>query len=323
MSRTCLNNVGFVNNAQYFYIAGITIQLDSDLPIDENTFHPKFNIFRVEGRGDDNVSIHHHFSLPDLTGEELGRQLYCKPPWAIYRQNGHYIYHGISSRQGDSTLHRIVKTNDDHSCLIIYNDNVREDMWRSGNLHSITMFPSDQILLARLMANRWGCFLHSSGVIINGAGVLFIGHSGAGKSTAMDLVINSGDNIAISVKHLCEDRNIVRRLNDDWYVFGTWNHYQNPRVSSASAPLRMICFLEQANENKLTRINDRKAITKHMLECIVKPFVTPDWWEKIFEILDLLSQEVPCYFMQFDKSGEIAVEIAKVTELQGKSEPIM
>lgn len=214
----------------------------------------------------------------------------------------------------------MVKISADHACLVIYNDKVREDIWRAGDLQSLTMFPSDQILLARLLADRRGCILHSSGVIVNGAGILFVAHTGVGKSTAMDLLVSAGENCETSVQHLCEDRNIVRRIDVGWQVYGSWNHYDNPRVSSENAPLRMICFLEQANENTLTKINDRREITLHILECIVKPFVTVDWWEKIFEVIDLLSQEVPCYLMRFDKSGDIALEIAKMTERLGKSE---
>ncbi|MEI6261836.1 MAG: hypothetical protein WCR46_18290 [Deltaproteobacteria bacterium] len=37
------------NHRRYFQIAGITIQVDSDLPIDDHTFHPKFASFRADG----------------------------------------------------------------------------------------------------------------------------------------------------------------------------------------------------------------------------------------------------------------------------------
>ena len=78
------------HHRRYFEIAGITLQVDSDLPIDDQTFHPKFEAFRVDGPGPDTVTIRHHFSLPDLEGKDLGLELYRKPPWAIYRQNGSY-----------------------------------------------------------------------------------------------------------------------------------------------------------------------------------------------------------------------------------------
>ena len=151
------------HHRRYFRIAGITIQVDSDLPIDDQTFHPKFAAFRADGPGPDTVTIRHHFTLPDFTGKDLGRELYRKPPWAIYQQNGSYIYLGISPQADDPSLHCAATFNADHTRARIYHDDVREGFWRKGDLHSLTMFPSDQILIARLLADRNGCYLHSAG----------------------------------------------------------------------------------------------------------------------------------------------------------------
>ena len=46
--------------------------------------------------------------------------------------------------------------------------------------------------------------IHASGLIFNGAGLLFVGHSGAGKSTMVKLLRDES-------KILCDDRIIVRR----------------------------------------------------------------------------------------------------------------
>ena len=104
-----------VNHRRYYRIAGITIQVDSDLPINDQTFHPKFAAFRTDGPGTDTVTIRHHFSLPDLKGKDLGRELYRKPPWAISQQNGSYIYLGISPQADDPSLHRVATFNADHT----------------------------------------------------------------------------------------------------------------------------------------------------------------------------------------------------------------
>ena len=327
------------NHRRYFRIAGITIRVDSDLPITDQTFHPKFAAFRADGPEADTVTIRHHFTLPDLRGKDLGRELYRKPPWAIYQQNGSYIYLGISPQTDDPSLHRVATFNADHTRARIYNDNVREDTWRKGDLHSLTMFPSDQILIARLLADRQGCYLHSAGAIINGAGILFVGHSDAGKSTITRLLMKgipsplTGEG-GVEVEILCDDRNIVRKCfrplslipspltgegqslprtryggGGEWRVYGTWSHGDIPVVSANDAPLRAICFIEKANENTLTPLTDRRKITQRLLACIIKPFVTADWWDKTLGLIEQLAKEVPCYVMRFDKSGEIVGKI--------------
>ncbi|MEI7824928.1 MAG: radical SAM protein [Chlorobiaceae bacterium] len=301
-----------VNHRRYFKIAGITVRVESDLPINDTTFHTKFSSFQVDGPGEDTVTIRHHFGMPDLKGQDLGKELYRKAPWAISRQNGSYIYLGISPQVDDPSLHRVATFTADHTKGRIYNDDVREESWRKGDLHSLTMFPTDQILIARLLADREGCYLHSAGAIINGAGILFVGHSEAGKSTTTNFLIEASAKGEMEVKILCDDRNIVRRHGDSWQVYGTWSHGDVPLVSSADAPLRAICFIEQAKENCITHLTDRKEITRRLLACLIRPFLTADWWEKTLDLIEPMAQQVPCYVMRFDKSGLIVGEIEKL-----------
>ena len=39
----------------------------------------------------------------------------------------------------------------------------------------------------------------------------------------------------------------------------------------------------------------RKLITRCLLACVIKPFVTVDWWERTLDLLGELSNEAPCY----------------------------
>jgi len=350
------------NHRRYYRIAEITIEVESDLPITDATFDRKFEAFRAKGPGEDTVHIRHHFSLPDLHGKELGREVYRKPPWAIYQQGESWIYLGISPQVGDRSLHRVVTFNHDHSRARIYND--REETFRKGGLHSLTLFPSDQILIARLLADRNGCYLHSAGAILDGAGVLFVGHSEAGKSTITQLLLNSSpsdrpsdppdrptdhpdrsssppdhpftppdgpldnpDRLSChpearsaegssfcsgSIEILCDDRNIVRRRSDGWRAYGTWSHGDVPVISPASAPLRAICFIEKADENRLIPLSDRKEIRRRLLACLIKPFVTADWWNKSLDLIERMAGEVSCYEMRFDRSGAIVQELRQL-----------
>lgn len=300
---------------RYFQIAGITIRVDSDLPIEDQTFNSKFESFKADGPGPDIVAIRHHFTLPGLKDKDLGQELYRKAPWAIYQKNGSYIYLGISPQSDDPSVHRVASFSADHTRGRIYSDNVREDSWRRGNLHSLTMFPSDQILVARLLADREGFYLHSAGAILNEAGVLFVGHSEAGKSTITNLIVDHGSSHGLTLEILCDDRNIVRRVDNGWRVYGTWSHGDVPLVSSSDAPLRAVCFIEKADRNELTPLTDRKEITRRLLACVIRPFVTSDWWNKTLDLIEKLANEAPCYVMRFDKSGDIVLELKELAGL--------
>lgn len=281
---------------RFFQIGGITIQVDSDLPFDETTFNSKFASFQVDGPGEDTVRIHHHFSIPDLDVIERGEEVYRKPPWAIYRKGTSWAYAGIPPDGADTPLHQYAIFSDDHESGKIFNGG--DQRFRKGNLTSLTMFPTDQILIARLLADRNGCFLHSCGAVMEEKGLLFVGHSEAGKTTTARI-------IAPYSEILCDDRNIVRREEDLWKVYGTWSHGDLPDVSSRSAPLHAILFLEQAAVNRLSRIEDRSEIARRLMATVIRPFVTVDWWEKTLNVIEAVIREIPCYRMEFDRSGLI------------------
>ncbi len=78
-----------------------------------------------------------------------------------------------------------------------------------------------------------------------------------------------------------------------------------PVVSPKSAPLRAVFLLEQAPENKLVPIVDKKEIVRNLPFFVVKPLVTKDWWEKTLDLVGALAREVPVYRLRFDKSGRI------------------
>lgn len=286
------------NHRRFYQCAGITLQVDSDLPITDTTFHPKFKLFETSGPGDDTVTIRHHFSLPDLSRQNLGKPVYRRAPWAIYKTGDSWIYVGISPVESDESIHRVAVFNHDHTRARIYNDETREKTFLDGNLASLTMFPTDQILLAQLLADRQGCYLHSCGVVLDGQGLLFVGHSEAGKSTTTKMLKGHAE-------ILCDDRIIIRRWVEGFKIHGTWSHGEVPDVSANSAPLKAILFLVKDSENRLVPIEDTREAVRKMLACLIKPFVTADWWDKTLTVVEQIAREIPCYDMHFDKSGDI------------------
>lgn len=297
---------------RYFRIGGITIKVISDLPIDEQTFLEKFKSFTVDGSGEDTVSIHHHFGIPEDVERNDGIELYRKLPWTISKTSDSYIYHVIAPSPAGPKICQVAVCSLDHTVIDIYHNSFYEQNWLKGELYSLTMFSTDQIIIARLLADRQGFYLHSSGAIVNGAGFLFVGHSEAGKSTITNFLIEAGSFEQLDVEILCDDRNIVCRKPAGWRVYGTWSHGDVPVVSSADAPIKGICFIEKDVVNQIEPLVDRKEIARRLLACLIKPLVTADWWDKTFDIVAGMVREVPCYRLKFDKSGAIVQEISRI-----------
>jgi MoaA/NifB/PqqE/SkfB family radical SAM enzyme len=293
----------------YFQLAGITICVESDLDFDTVDFKQELKQFAVAGPGDDNIRIRHHLGLPDIKGKDLGEELYRKAPWAISRRNGTWYYLGISPKADDPELHRIAVFNADYTEATIYSPASDETRLRQVGFQSLSLFPTDQIWIAPLLADRNAALFHSAAAILNGQGFLFVGHSEAGKSTTMNMLkglAGTGETSDLSIEILCDDRNAVRRWDTGWRVHGTWSHGDVDDVSPASAPLRAVLFLQQAQDNEIVPLTNRKEIWKRLLATLIKPMVTAEWWQKELDVLEQMVSDVPCYTMRFDKSGRIA-----------------
>ncbi len=301
------------SHCRYFRIAGIRIRLESDLPIHDSTFAAKFEKFRIPRPHSEVVRIAHHFSLPIIQPDKLGREIYRKAPWAIYRRGSSWIYLGIRPGRKMHSAYSMAIFNEAHTFGQIHHE--ESSLFSQGNLHSLTLFPTDQIWLARLLAGRQGFIFHAAGMKVGGRGLLFAGHSEAGKSTAVILLQGRGE-------ILCDDRIIVRRWPDGFRIHGTWSHGDVPQVSPAAAPLRAVLFLEKAKSNRLIPIADPREVLKRILPLLIKPLVTADWWEKTLAVVEKLVREVPAYRLQFDQSGKINEIIRElVTNRQNKNKP--
>jgi len=301
------------NHRKYFQIAGITVRMESDLDLSKIRFKNELEAFETSGPGEDNVSFRHIFELPDLAGKDLGTELYRKPPWAISRKNGAWFYKGISPEPDDPSIHRVAVFNNDHTRGTIYSrpdykTRIIKDGW-----YSLSLFPTDQIWLGPLLPDRNAVLIHSAAAIVNGSGLVFVGHSDAGKSTTMEMLKAASSQGKLDAEILCDDRNVIRKWQEGWKVHGTWSHGTTADVSPSSALLKAILFLKQDTRNIIEPLDDKKAIWKKLLATLIRPMVTAEWWQKEMDILEDIIAQIPCYTMHFDKSGVIVDKIAEMT----------
>ena len=295
---------------KYYKVAGVTVEVRSGLPITENTFHPKFRQFEVDGPGDDNVLISHFFDSPYPTDElaQGAKEVYNKDQWRIFKTDNAWIYRFTSLSPLDPGHAAVGKFSHDHQVVEIYPVDIGKEQYRSGRFTALTLFNSDQILFSKLLCDRNGVIIHANGFDIGGNGILLAGVSGAGKSTLSQMLKKRGANI------LCDDRMFVRRDEDIFNIYGNWCHGTVPDTSALSAPLKAVFFLEQADENLLEKIEDRNAVTHRVLQALVRPFLSLDGWTQTFQTIEAFVRKVSCYRLQFDLSGDICDMIYDMLE---------
>ncbi|HWQ63124.1 MAG TPA: radical SAM protein [Methanospirillum sp.] len=299
---------------RYFKFAGITVCVESNLDFNQVKIKEELNVFMVDGPGEDNVILRHYFELPPLNGD-LGKEFYRKCPWVIYRKKNSWIYLGISSDPHNYQIYKVAVFSADHTNAKIFHLPSDEEITTAQGWNSLSLLPTDQIWIGPLLADRNAVLMHSAAVILNGQGLVFIGHSEAGKSTTVTLLKQAAQQSdLLSVEILCDDRNILQRTDTMWQVHGTWSHGTVSDVSAASAPIRGILFLQKDNENTITPLIDRKMIWKQLLATLIRPLGTVEWWEKELDILERIVAEIPCYSMKFDKTGLIVPKLVHLVK---------
>ena len=273
-----------------FKIGGITLSIHSDLPLKKETFAHKFELFRYDNGGGGEITIYHHCSLPTINN--WGEKIYQRAPWVIYETPSHYIYRMFVKGNNKPLL--VAVFNKDHSEGHIYKGESYVRVFKKGNLSGLLCFPSDQILFARLLADIGGIILHGSGLIFKKKGYLFVGHSGAGKTTVVRLFKHQA-------RILNDDRIIVKREGSGFYIYGTPWHGEISEVTPDRVSLKAILFLNQAKENRIEKVESLEAF-KRLYGCTIKALVTEKWAKKVLDICQRLSSEIPCYDLYFDRS---------------------
>jgi radical SAM protein with 4Fe4S-binding SPASM domain len=284
------------DHRRYFEIAGISIQVDHECSFNEIGFGPRFEPFKRQAPGRDRIRMEHHLGLPDFSSREWGEKILDRAPWRVYRHENGWIYILFYRDETGEKWTHLTTFSRDYRYVKIYNN---PEVYKPGPYYdSLATMPTDQMWLAHVLSHRQAFYLHSSAMLVDGRGIMFVGPSDAGKSTTLKM-FNDTEDI------LCDDRNIVRKWNDTWHVHGTWSHGEIPTVSDKSAPLAAIFFLEQSRSNRLIPVDDLAQRKQRLLPRLIRPVRIPEWWQVTLPLVTDLARSVPCYRMQFTKSGKI------------------
>lgn len=150
-----------------------------------------------------------------------------------------------------------------------------------------------RILLSYLLLEQGGCLIHSTGLIRNGQGYLFVGKSGAGKSTVARLS-------APTAKILSDDLTLTQCLDDEMSVYGTpfWGDFKGDNANNCGAPLRGIYFLQQASKNDVTQLTVGQAM-RQLLGSVMHFGQDKKTAVQILDIVKNLCISTPCYTLDF------------------------
>jgi hypothetical protein len=181
-------------------------------------------------------------------------------------------------------------------------------------------YPLDELLIMHRLTQEKAIELHGCGIVgPNGASNLFVGHSGAGKSTTtrlwtahQDIQILSDDRIIVrrdNVRQVQVRQDTVRRDlvgkdtghedSSQIFMYGTPWHGEAAFALPDRAPLQRIFILEHGCGNVLTRLTRSQAVAELFARSFV-PFHRHEYVDSALSFLEQVADSVPCYRYAFE-----------------------
>ncbi|HKW47453.1 MAG TPA: hypothetical protein VJN70_08405 [Gemmatimonadaceae bacterium] len=153
-------------------------------------------------------------------------------------------------------------------------------------------YPLLEYIVARQLARHHGALIHASTAIVDGGAYVFVGHSGAGKSTIAAIAEGLGAKIPT------DDRTILTAGDVAPMAWGTPWHGSLVRKSPEGAPLRCLYLLQQADENRCEPLARAHAV-KELFVRLIQPRLHGAEVQQTLHVLESIVEQVPVALLHF------------------------
>lgn len=246
--------------------------------------------------------------LPEYSKDRVLFQ--AKENWRSYINNGNYIFETFQTREKESKerITRICVMDKNFPKAKVYispDADIADEAVnvKSGRIWSLEqlMRIMGQLITISILHLYEGLLIHSTGIILNGKGIIFSGISGAGKTTLAKLWQGRAGATVLN-----DDRIIVRKEKQGYFVYGTPWPGEGKTVSSQRAPLKKIFFLSKAKQNSLLPLEKKESLHQLISQCF------PAIWDResidfSLKLCGALIEDIPCFSFGF-VPDESAVE---------------
>jgi hypothetical protein len=280
-------------HCSYFRVGGVSVEVSGGRCADTAlaySLHP----FRAEPEIPDiQVQIERTsglFRQPDLPLFDSGAV------WKLYQRDEDFQFDFSAPTMGANPYKRLIVDPEFRSAQLLVDE--RHFTARPESAAPLD-YPLDELLIMHRLTQEKAIELHGCGIVrADGIGNLFVGHSGAGKSTTTRLWITHDD-----AEILSDDRIIVRRepCNDSsrMRMYGTPWHGEAMYASPGSAPLARIFVLEHGHGNVLTRLSPSQAVAELFARSFV-PFHRHEYVDSALQFLQEVVDAIPVYRYAFE-----------------------
>lgn len=227
----------------------------------------------------------------DLSQKPEGRKVFDSGDiWQLYYTGGEYLFSFNSPLLG-SIPYKLARINKDFTTGKIL---LHEPYFDHSQPVNPLEYPLDELLLINFLALGKGVEIHACGIIDQlGQGRLFVGQSGAGKTTIARLLKETK-----GITVLSDDRIILRQMGQTVWMYGTPWHGEAGLASPARAPLSQVYFLEKGSRNELAPQKRAEALGR-LFACSFLPFYSHEGLAFTLGFLEDVVKATPCHVLKF------------------------
>jgi hypothetical protein len=216
--------------------------------------------------------------------------------WKLYDQNGSHLFRLTAPVYG-STPYKEGIFNPDFSRGEI---RLHRPAFPPGQPLDPLEYPLDELLIIHYLAAERGVEVHACGIADSlGDGFLFIGQSGAGKSTMASLWKDLSGMTVLS-----DDRIIIRREAEILRIHGTPWHGDAKCSSPGCARLKSVFFLVKGARNQLIPLNASESSSR-LFACSFPLFYSRKAVDFTLSFLGDIARQTPCYELRFVPGAEV------------------
>jgi hypothetical protein len=252
--------------------------------------------FMSEGEAD--LCVRFQRGQPDIRDQQ--KRFESHPIWTLYHSNGSRIIKIYEKMPGQERILVFPSALDSADFYFPCDTDIAVDPF-SG--------PTLELLMINYLAQGRGVIIHGCGLEKDREGILFIGESGAGKSTMANLWNAEG-----GIQILSDDRVIVRKKGNGFWMFGTPWHGEAHYVSPRAVKLKKMFFLRHAEKHEAQPLNTATTVQK-LLQCSFPPFWDARGMEFALELFCQLAAMVPCFEFSFTPDNS-AIDYLKLSGIR-------
>jgi hypothetical protein len=313
MDADCSPLISSANAA--FRVGGITVRVSS--PLDAGVeLPPSLKCFRTDA---ENADVHMQIQWTPYLAEGTDAKVFDSGAiWRLYREDLGYRFDFAAPFFGDEPYKSLVIDEHFREGTLRLSDRAFKRF--AGEIAPLD-YPLDELLIMHRLTQDKGIELHACGIVQGDApGNLFVGHSGAGKSTTTRLWTKREDVLVLS-----DDRIILRQsgpeqsaatdadcgscatdgkrrktfANRPFQMYGTPWHGDAMYASPENAPLGRIFIIEHGKGNMLTPLSPSQAIAELFARSFV-PFHRHEYVARSLEFLQEVVDRIPVYRYAFE-----------------------